>query len=60
MIRGSRHKAGVTQKELAQVLGISQLYVCEMENGRVPIGKEMTKRFAEFFKTDYRVFFNQY
>ena len=56
MLRGSRHKAGVTQKELAQGLGISQLYLSEMENGRAPIGKEMAKRFSDFFKADYRIF----
>ena len=56
MLRGCRFKADVTQKELAQDLSISQHHVSEMENGKRPIGKEMAKRFAEFFKTDYRVF----
>ena len=56
MLRGSRYKNEVSQRELAKALHISQHHISEMENGKRPIGKEMAKRFAEFFKTDYRVF----
>lgn len=56
MLRGSRFKAEVSQKKLAEVLGISQHHISEMENSKRPIGKEMAKRFAQFFKTDYRLF----
>lgn len=55
-LRGSRHKENVSQKELAKAIGISQHHISEMENGKRPIGKEMAKRFAAFFKTDYRIF----
>ena len=54
MLRGSRHKAELTQKELADALGISQNHISEMENGKRPIGKVMALRLAKFFKTDYR------
>lgn len=56
MLRGSRFKADITQRELAGALGISQHHISEMENGKRPIGKEMAKRLADFFKTDYRIF----
>jgi|SRR3989344_3914380 len=56
MLRGSRHKVGVTQQALAGALGISQHHISEMENGKRPIGKEMAKRLAEYFETDYRIF----
>lgn len=56
MLRGSRSKESITQKELAEQIGVSQHHISEMENGRRPIGKEMAKRFAAFFKTDYRIF----
>ncbi len=56
MLRGSRHKEGVTQKKLAEALSISQHHISEMENGKRPIGKEMARRFAAFFDTDYRLF----
>ena len=56
MLRGSRHEAEMTQKELADALGISQNHISEMENGKRPIGKVMALRLAEVFGTDYRKF----
>jgi DNA-binding XRE family transcriptional regulator len=56
MLRGSRYKAEMTQKALADALGISQNHISEMENGKRPIGKVMALRFAKIFKTDYRKF----
>jgi len=56
ILRGSRFKEDVTQKELAEAIGVSQHHISEMENGKRPIGKEMAKRFADFFKVDYRLF----
>ena len=56
MLRGSRHKAELTQEQVAAALGISQHHISEMENGKRPIGKEMALRFGRLFKTDYRKF----
>ena len=56
MLRGSRHKNNITQKAIAEAIGISPHHISEMENGKRPIGKEMAKRIANFFKTDYRIF----
>lgn len=56
MLRGSRLKAELTQKELADALGVSQNHISEMEHGKRPIGKVMALRLAKFFKTDYRKF----
>lgn len=56
MLRGSRHKAGMTQKDLSEALGISQHHISEMENGKRPIGKLMSKRLAEIFNCNYRKF----
>jgi DNA-binding XRE family transcriptional regulator len=56
MLRGSRYKAKLTQKQLAELLDISQHHISEMENGKRSIGKTMAKRLAEVFKTDYRLF----
>jgi ribosome-binding protein aMBF1 (putative translation factor) len=56
MLRGSRHKAELTQEDLADALGISQNHISEMENGKRSIGKVMALRLAKFFKTDYRKF----
>ena len=56
MLKGSRHKEGLTQAQLANALGMSQNHISEMENGKRPIGKEIALRFAKFFDTDYRKF----
>ena len=56
MLRGSRFKNEISQKKLAEALDISQHHISEMENGKRPIGKEMAKKLAVFFKTDYRLF----
>ena len=51
----------VTLKSNKSIPNINKLeaqciHISEMENGIRPIGKEMAKRFAELFKTDYRKF----
>lgn len=56
MLRGSRHKAEMTQKELASALGVKQHHLSEMENGKRPIGKAMAKRLASVLDCDYRLF----
>ncbi|NDE91572.1 MAG: XRE family transcriptional regulator [Alphaproteobacteria bacterium] len=56
MLRGSRVKAEMTQKELAKKLGILQHHLSEMEHGKRPIGKQMAKKLADVFDTDYRLF----
>jgi ribosome-binding protein aMBF1 (putative translation factor) len=56
LLRAHRNDAGLTQEELGDKLEVSQNHISEMENGKRPIGKEMAKRFAKFFKTDYRMF----
>ncbi len=56
MLRGARKKAEMTQKELAKKLGILQHHLSEMEHGKRPIGKQMAKRMAGVFNTNYRLF----
>ena len=56
MLRGSRYKAELTQKKVADALGISQNHISEMESGKRPIGKVMALRLAKLFKTDYKKF----
>jgi ribosome-binding protein aMBF1 (putative translation factor) len=55
-IRGGRGKEGLTQKQLAEMTGIAQHHISEMENGKRPIGKETAKRLASALNMDYRVF----
>jgi DNA-binding XRE family transcriptional regulator len=55
-IRGLRLRGGLTQEQLARLLGIKRTNLSEMENGKRPIGKNMAKRLAQVLKTDYKVF----
>jgi ribosome-binding protein aMBF1 (putative translation factor) len=55
-IRGGRGKEGLTQKQLADLIGVAQHHISEMENGKRTVGKEMAKKFAEVLNVDYRVF----
>jgi len=55
-IRGLRLREGLTQQQLAQLLGIKRTNLSEMENGRRPIGKNLARRLAEVLRTDYKVF----
>ncbi len=55
-IRGARGKEGLTQKELAELTGIAQHHISEMENGKRPIGKETARKLAKALNIDYRVF----
>lgn len=55
-IRGGRGKEGLTQKQLAELTGIAQHHISEMENGKRPIGKETAKKLAAALNMDYRVF----
>jgi DNA-binding XRE family transcriptional regulator len=56
-LRGARSKEGLTQKQLAALVGIAQHHISEMENGKRPIGKETAKKLAEALGiADYRVF----
>jgi ribosome-binding protein aMBF1 (putative translation factor) len=55
-LRGGRRKEGLTQKDLAHLIGVSQNHISDMERGKRPIGKEMAKRLAKALKVDYRIF----
>jgi len=55
-LRGSRYKEGLTQKQLAEFVGIPQRHISDMENGKRPIGKEMAKRLGKALNIGYKVF----
>jgi len=50
LLEGARLKAGMSQKQLADAVGIRQTMVSEFENGRRRITKSMAKRFAAVLK----------
>lgn len=53
-LRAYRTREDLTQKELAEKVGIPQRHISEMETGKRVIGKEMAKRFGKVLGVDYR------
>ena len=56
MFRGLRFKNNLTQKELAERLGLDQSDVSKIEKGKRPIGKALAHRIEKEFGDDYRLF----
>jgi DNA-binding XRE family transcriptional regulator len=54
-IRGLRYRECLTQKRLAELVGISVQNLSHMEHGRRPVGREMAKRLAAVLNTDWRM-----
>lgn len=55
-LRGIRYREDLTQKQLADLIGIPQRHISEMENGKRPIGKENAKKLAKALNCEYRMF----
>lgn len=56
LLKGLRHREGLSQTEFAKIIGVTQTNLSAMENKRRAIGKEVAKRIAEKFGVDYRLF----
>ena len=54
LISGYRHREGLTQIQLAELTGIPQRHISEIERGKRIIGKERAKKLAEALHCDYR------
>ena len=52
-LRAYRNREGLTQKQLAELTGIPQHHISEMENGKRSIGKERARRLTEALHCDY-------
>lgn len=55
-LRLYRHRAGLTQVELANKLGVYQHHLSEMENNKREIGKANAKKIAAELGCDYHRF----
>lgn len=55
-IRAYRSRENLTQRQLAELTGIPQRHISEMENGKRAIGKELAKRLGKALNADYKVF----
>ena len=56
-LRGARNREGMTQRQLAEITGIPQRHISELENGKRRIGREWARKLAEALRvSDYRIF----
>lgn len=55
-LRGLRYREGLTQTALGEMLGIAQTNISQMELGKRSIGKNIAKRLANLFHTNYKIF----
>jgi ribosome-binding protein aMBF1 (putative translation factor) len=55
-LRGARNREGLTQVQLAAMIGIQPTHVSAMERGKRSIGKEMAKRLGKALRIGYKVF----
>ena len=55
-IRAYRHRENLTQRQLAELTGIPQRHISEMENGKRSIGKELAKRLGKVLNVGYKMF----
>lgn len=60
VLRGARGKEKVTQARLAELTGIPQRYISEMERGKRPIDEESAIKLAVALKTDCSVFYEAF
>jgi transcriptional regulator with XRE-family HTH domain len=51
-LRRLRHKAGMSQEELADAAGINRTYVSKLETGATYVGLEIIGKLADVFKAD--------
>jgi DNA-binding XRE family transcriptional regulator len=55
-LRAARTRERFTQSKLAEMTGIPQRHISEMENGKRPIGKKSAQVIGKVLNADYRVF----
>lgn len=55
-LRLYRQRAELTQANLAELMGIHQHHISEMENNKRSISKETARHLAEILECDYRRF----
>jgi len=53
-LRAYRQRESLTQQQLAELTGIPQHHISEMENGKRTIGRVRAKRLAAALHCDYR------
>jgi DNA-binding XRE family transcriptional regulator len=55
-LRAYRHRADLTQAQLAGKAGIHQHHISEMEHNRRPMGKALARKLAKILNCEYQRF----
>lgn len=55
-LRAARSREGISQARLAEMTGIPQRHISQMENGKRLIGKKSAQAIAKALNMDHRVF----
>jgi len=56
-LRGARYREGLTQRQLAELTGIPQRHISELETGKRRMGREWASKLAAALHvSDYRMF----
>lgn len=56
LLRGARHREGMTQQALADAVDCKKHHISEMENGKRPIGKQNARKLGKALNVDPRRF----
>jgi DNA-binding XRE family transcriptional regulator len=56
MVRAYRDAKGITQQQLADVVGLRKSNISEIERGKRPIGKGLARKLGLALDADYRMF----
>lgn len=49
---------GMTQSELAKMVGVSRGYICYIERGKMRPSEELAQKIAEILEFDWKLFFD--
>jgi len=55
-LKGLREDKGLSQKALADLINRDQGVISKMEHCKIPIGKQIAKRFEKIFNVNYKIF----
>lgn len=55
VLRGMRYREGLSQKHLAEISGITQNEISNIENGKRTVGKKVAEKLAKVLNFDYRM-----
>jgi DNA-binding XRE family transcriptional regulator len=53
VLRGVREQLGLTQKQVAEDVGLTEGYICNLESGRYLIGAEAAIKIWDKFRIDF-------